>query len=279
MTQTAGAPSAADAAPPAFPRLTWLPWLLTIAAILAQITWPLTRGETRVLTTGVVVVLFAAASVSHACVYRGVRWAATYTVIAVIFGLLVEVVGVHTGWPFSPYSYSDLLTPQVWSVPVVVPLAWTMMAYPALVVATTLATHRWSRIVVGAFALSAWDLFLDPQMVGEGYWSWESNLPGLPGVDHIPIVNYFGWFAVSLVLMAVLTALPPAAVHLGVPAVLYGWTWLGGIVANLFFLGRPAVAFWGGVVMGIVAIPFLRRATGILRESDQPATRPSQMTP
>ena len=38
---------------------------------------------------------------------------------------------------------------------------------------------------------------------------------------------------------------------------LYGWTWVGGFVANLFFLDRPWVALWGGLVMGVVAVPYL----------------------
>ena len=265
-------PQSPTAQPPRPAGLAWLPWAFTGAAIVAQIAWPLTRGDARVATTGVVVVLFAAAAVSHAGVYRGVRWAAAYSIIAVLFGLAVEMVGVHTGWPFSPYSYTDVLQPQVFDVPMLVPLAWTMMAYPALTVGTTLAQRRGWRIVIGAFALSCWDLFLDPQMVGEGYWVWESELPGLPGIDTIPIVNYLGWFAVSLVLMIVLTALPNTPAPLGVPAVLYGWTWLGGIIANAFFLGRPAVALWGGVVMGIVAVPFLLRVVATLRSPDPALT-------
>lgn len=271
MTRTGTAPLP----PPRFPRLTWLPWVFTAAAILAQIAWPLTRGDARQFTTVVVVVLFAAAAVSHAGVHRGVGWAAAYTGIAMVFGLVVEVVGVHTGWPFSPYSYTDLLQPQVLTVPVVVPLAWTMMAYPALIVARTLVGRRSLRIVVGAFALSAWDLFLDPQMVGEGYWVWKSDLPGLPGVEAIPMVNYVGWFVVSLLLMTVLTALPDAPAPLGVPAVLYGWTWLGGIIANACFLGRPAVALWGGAVMALVAIPFLLRAAEPLRSRPSSVTTPA----
>ena len=33
--------------------------------------------------------------------------------------------------------------------------------------------------------------------------------------------------------------------------------WIGGIVANAVFLSRPAVAVWGGVAMGLVAVPYL----------------------
>lgn len=244
---------------------TWprrVPWLFAAAAIMAQIAWPLTSGDVRVLNTNVVVVFFAAAAISHAWVHRGARWALAYTAITWAFGLGVEFLGTTTGWPFSPYEYTELLTPQALGVPVLIPLAWSMMAYPALLVGRRLASRRWAQVLLSAYALSAWDLFLDPQMVAEGYWVWLSDLPGLPGVPQIPLVNYLGWFAGSTVLMLALSMLPDTSAPEGVPALLYGWTWIGGIIANAIFLGRPAVAFWGGLGMGLVAVPYLRRVLG-----------------
>lgn len=239
-----------------------LPWLLAGAAILAQIAWPLTSGDARVMTTQLVVALFAGASISHAWIHRGARWALAYTVIVWTYGLIIEYVGTTTGFPFSPYEYTDALTPQVFGVPMLVPLAWSMMAYPALLVGRRLMRGTAARIAVGAYALSSWDLFLDPQMVAEGYWVWLGDLPGLPGVPQIPMVNYLGWLLGSAVLMAVLSRLPDTPAPEGVPALLYGWTWIGGIVANAIFLGRPWVALWGGVAMGLVAVPYLRMVWG-----------------
>lgn len=239
-----------------------LPWLLAGAAILAQIAWPLTSGDARVVTTQLVVALFAGASISHAWIHRGARWALAYTVIVWTYGLIIEYVGTTTGFPFSPYEYTDALTPQVFGVPILVPLAWSMMAYPALLVGRRLMRGTAARIAVGAYALSSWDLFLDPQMVAEGYWVWLGDLPGLPGVPQIPMVNYLGWLLGSAVLMAVLSRLPDTPAPEGVPALLYGWTWIGGIVANAIFLGRPWVALWGGVAMGLVAVPYLRMVWG-----------------
>jgi hypothetical protein len=39
--------------------------------------------------------------------------------------------------------------------------------------------------------------------------------------------------------------------------VFYVWTWVGGIIANLFYLNWPAVALWGGTLMGVVAVPLM----------------------
>ena len=44
-----------------------------------------------------------------------------------------------------------------------VPLAWAAMGLPSYAVGATLARTRASRIAVGAVALTAWDLFLDPR--------------------------------------------------------------------------------------------------------------------
>ncbi len=60
-------------------------------------------------------------------------------------------------------------------------------------------------IALGSAALTAWDLFLDPQMVGEGYWTWARR-----GVYRgIPLTNYLGWFVTGLGVMALLEALLP----------------------------------------------------------------------
>ena len=55
-----------------------------------------------------------------------------------------------------------------------------------------------TRIALGSAALTAWDLFLDPQMVGEGYWVWARR--GL--YRGIPLGNFVGWFLTGLGVMA-----------------------------------------------------------------------------
>ena len=50
--------------------------------------------------------------------------------------------------------------------------------------------------LVGGVALAAWDLFLDPQMVDAGHWTWAHPDPGLPLVPGVPLTNYAGWLVV-----------------------------------------------------------------------------------
>jgi uncharacterized membrane protein len=105
---------------------------------------------------------------------------------------------------------TGILRPTVGDVPAVVPLAWFAMAVPARETAHGALGARSTplrRIVLGAALLTAWDLFLDPQMVGEGYWRWAR--PGR--YRGIPLGNYLGWFCTGLVVMAGLERLLPPA--------------------------------------------------------------------
>ncbi len=117
----------------------------------------------------------------------------------------IEHVGVSTGWPFGRYSYTDTLRPRVAGVPALVPMAWFAMALPSREVGRALAgagARRRRRWLAGSAALTAWDLFLDPQMVAEGHWHW--NRRGR--YRAIPLSNYLGWFATGVVVMALLDA-------------------------------------------------------------------------
>ncbi len=238
-----------------------LPWALALLTILAQVAWPLTNGATRHTLTAVTVVLFFLTSASHALITRGVLWAAGWFVISAGIGLLVEVAGTRTDLPFGAYAYADTLGPKIAGVPVVIPLAWAMMSYPALLAARRLTSGPLLTPVVAAVALASWDLFLDPQMVSEGHWTWSlQNTPVLLGITDVPAQNFVGWLLVALVLMLLLDRLPrrrsDGATGDGVPALMYLWTYISSIVLNAVFLHRPGVAIWGGIVMGLVAIPY-----------------------
>ena len=232
-----------------------VPWLLAAATIGAQVAYPLVEGESLRRVTIAVVVLFFAASVTHAAVHRGVAWAAGLVVVSAGGGFAAEAVGLRTGLPFGDYSYAGTLGPELLGVPAVVPLAWTMMAYPLLLAGRRLS-RRFGWLVAG-YGLAAWDVFLDPQMVDDGHWRWADPTPALPGVRGVPLTNYAGWLLVGVVMMAVLDRLLPRRdADEAQPAVLLVWTWAGSVVGNLFWFGSREIALAGGVALGLVVIPY-----------------------
>lgn len=232
-----------------------IPWVFTVATIGLQIAYPLVGGPARDKVTIGVVLLFFLASVSHCTVHLGARAALLLVAVTAVGGFTAEVIGVHSGVPFGNYVYTATLGPALLDVPLVVPLAWTMMAYPMLLAARRILQRL--VFVAGGVGLAGWDVFLDPQMVRDGHWRWAHPSPSLPGIDTVPLTNYLGWLLVATAMMAVLNhVLPRAAVDDRAPAVLLLWTYAGSIVGNLFWFGTAGIAAAGAVAMGVVAVPY-----------------------
>ncbi len=234
--------------------------MLLGALVLTQICYPLTEGRARAACTVLTVLLGYALSVTHALLSRGPRAALSLVALVTVGGFGVEAVGVATGFPFGIYDYSGQLGPKLLGVPLIIPLAWTWMAWPAWLAAGRLVTGTAARVAVAAVGLAAWDLFLDPQMVAEGYWTWQSPTPALPGVPGIPVGNYLGWLGFALLIMAALArAVPPAEADDTPMLALYLWTYASSVLAHAVFLDLPASAAWGGLGMGAVAVPLAVR--------------------
>ena len=229
--------------------------LIFISLIGLQISYPLLKGESLRWVTIATVITGGLFSFIDSLINFGARFAYILLTAVLIFSFAVEAAGQQTGWPFGNYTYSQSLGTQMFKVPLIVPLAWLMMSYPVILVARQ-SSHNWV-FIYGGFGLMAWDLFLDPQMVSSGRWSWEFSGRSVPFQAEIPISNAFGWLLAGMGLMAILhLALPSNRRSLGasraVPEFFLLWTWVSGIVANLFFFDRPGVAFIGGFFLGIL---------------------------
>jgi uncharacterized membrane protein len=233
-------------------------WALLAALILVQIGYPLTDGGTRAAFTVTTVLIGYVLSVSHAWLTRGPRAALALVATATLGGFAVEAIGVATGFPFGSYDYSGELGPKLLDVPLIIPLAWTWMAWPAFLAATRLSRNSAIKTGIAACGLAAWDIFLDPQMVAEGYWRWRDPHPALPGIPGVPIGNYLGWLGFALLLMAALSStirdIEPAPTDAPIIA-LWFWTYASSVLAHAVFLRLPGSAAWGAVLMGATVLP------------------------
>jgi putative membrane protein len=206
--------------------------------------------------TKAIVALLLGASTAEAVAARGGARGTALVGSAAALGFAAELAGVATGRPFGHYAYSSLLGRKLGGVPLAAAAAWAMMARPSWVVAGLVTRRRAARIGLAAGALTAWDVFLDPRMAREGYWSW----PGGGRYEGVPASNFLGWLVTSAGVFCVWSQIDgdDDPLHDGDGALaLYTWTWVGELVANLFIWKRPRVAAAGGLAMGVVAVPAL----------------------
>lgn len=248
-------------------RLTTAALVCAVLTIVLNIEWPLTQGQSRTATSIAGVVSFFLCSVLHSAGTKSGKFTATLLAIMPL-AFLVEAFGVRTHYPFGHYSYSALLGLSVAHVPLLIPLAWIMMLYPAYLASRYLTNNTVFSIAIGAWLMATWDLYLDPQMIREGYWTWFS--PSGQATLNIPWTNFAGWFATSAVFMWLLHVNDPIDVRSDAdpdalsmpttPAAMLLWVWIGSFVANILpvspYLNRPLVAITGFVGMGVVLIPW-----------------------
>lgn len=255
-----------------YPRSVLVPiafWALTMIS-LPILGWILGENALiRGMSFGVLTQAAAVVIILH--VAWGWSRALKTALVVVVFTYLAELLGSKTGFPFGKYHYTDLLQPQLVGVPLLIPFAWLMMLPPAWAIAAIilgkdlrregqearrresfLFTLRFS--LLSALALTAWDLFLDPQMVGWGFWAWET-----PGIYFgIPLSNYFGWIltAFTITLLA-----NPKNLPVGPLSLVYVLTWILQTIGQGIFWGQPGPALVGFLACGLFVLLALRRST------------------
>lgn len=227
---------------------------LLAALIAAQVVYGRLPPRRLTAATRGIVGLMLVTSATEAVEARGPRRGLLPMAAAGGLGLAAEHVGVRTGRPFGRYGYSGKLGPRVGGVPLLAAAAWAMMCRPAWAVAGRISRRRWRRVALAAGALTAWDVFLDPRMAREGYWTWEDG----GRYEGVPAANFAGWLITGAGVFAVWSALDDGADDPDDGALaLYAWTWVGETVANALLWRRPVTAVAGAVAMGAFAAPAL----------------------
>lgn len=235
--------------------------IAALVTVLANILWAIFSGSIRDALTITGVLAFSVASGLHAYSALGQMRLIKFAAIALLATIAIEIVGVKTGVPFGTYEYDlDRLGPTLLQVPLLIPFAWFMMLYPAWLIVGDLVKARVPAVLMSALLMATWDLYLDPQMVNEGYWTWFNS--GVPSQE-IPISNFFGWFitaAIIFTLISIFVGEPKSQVSNLIPYALLMWVWLGSFLVNVVtispFLGEPKVAWSGLIGMGVVLFPW-----------------------
>lgn len=128
--------------------------------------------------------------------------------ICFLVGMIVEIIGVHTGALFGHYHYGVAMGYKILDVPLILGVNWFIVLYcsgvtlyrltgKAIVGTQSTPSKRAPLPIVAGGALLAvfYDWLMEPVAVKLNYWSWDDGLS-------LPIYNYVCWFAVSALLLA-----------------------------------------------------------------------------
>jgi bisanhydrobacterioruberin hydratase len=110
-------------------------------------------------------------------------------VLVGMVGFIAELIGVHTGWLFGQYSYSDTLGWKLWDVPLIIAVNWAMLSFASVACVIRLPIPIALKAMFSAALMTGLDYLIEPVALDCHFWTWERT--------GIPVFNYLSWFAVS----------------------------------------------------------------------------------
>lgn len=125
-----------------------------------------------------------------------IKNAAHIAIIVAVISYGAEWIGVHTGWWFGTYTYSDAFPPRIGSVPLAIPFAW--LAIVAMSSAWIPKVRRVSFANTVATLAVGFDLLLDPVAVARQFWQWHAV--GDVAWYGVPWTNFVSWFVTAWVI-------------------------------------------------------------------------------
>ncbi len=134
-----------------------------------------------------------------------------FVAIVTLSGLVVELIGVNTGFLFGKYHFSDTLGLQLANVPLLIGVNWFLIIYCcgmfmyALLNKIFALTSAYddgsparikalSVILDGATLAVILDWFMEPVAMRLGLWQWATS--------RVPFYNYFCWLGISILLLS-----------------------------------------------------------------------------
>jgi uncharacterized membrane protein len=167
-------------------------WALTAAVALGLVITAFIPGVTLFL-----IVVQVAFALLHGAQRYSWRAIGVFVVAGLVISNIMENLSIRTGFPFGHYHYTG--GGKIFLVPWFIGPAYLATGYLAWVVATVLLgdvrrNSPWLIVigtpVIAAFAMTAWDLSLDPvaSTINQN-WIWENG----GGFFGVPLVNFLGW--------------------------------------------------------------------------------------
>lgn len=126
---------------------------------------------------------------------------AVFASLLIIFlSLVIETIGVQTGFPFGSYEYTKVLSPILpGSVPLAIAFAWMTLSVNSFITVKYFLKNksRYLVIFLSGLLIAFIDILLEPfASFINNYWVWSGNI--------IPFQNYLSWLVIGMVFSFIL---------------------------------------------------------------------------
>ena len=203
-----------------------------VLLVTFAVSWPTHDAALQMRVTSFGTFVMYVICVGHSVSSRGTRATVAFFVLSWIIPFVAEYLGANFGLIFGAYDYTGTMGPSIGGVSLLIPFSWGILQYGALTLISWLldlggdrrgtgwlGRAGWSALVAVAVAIAvtSLDLMTDPAYVSDvweqvlgvaPWWWWEGGayLPDLAvwqGAGGIPVENFFGWAAVTFVVIFV----------------------------------------------------------------------------
>jgi putative membrane protein len=187
--------------------------------------------------------------------WLGLKKGLASIVVLSIYALAIETLAIITGFPYSPFHYTDLIGTKIFGyTPFTVPFAYVPLFVGCIYLAAINSENKYILILKSVLLVLIADLVLDPAAVSIKFWIYEYN-----GIFYgVPLQNFIGWIITGI--LAVIVSL-----------LLFGNELLEkkphALVSSLFLI----LSFWTAIcifrqlwfpgIIGVLLILFILRQT------------------
>jgi len=137
---------------------------------------------------------------AHGIIHFGIKKLLILMGLGIIVSFFYEVLSIATGFPYGLFHYTEVFGPKLMGFPILVMLAYGLVAYVFWAVAESLVSNYSNKLkganivlipLIASALLTSWDYVLDPifATINKAYiW----NAPG--SYFGIPFTNFIGWY-------------------------------------------------------------------------------------
>lgn len=123
--------------------------------------------------------------------FRSKSYLLSMLVIALLT-LMVEVVGVQTGWVFGAYEYGNSLGPKIAGVPWIIAVNWALLINCVVLTAARFTDSKVVIALLSAVFITVFDVLMEAVAPGMDMWYFFGGIAGYH--------NYAAWFLITFLM-------------------------------------------------------------------------------